>query len=124
MKTIETYKATFSKLVEGFGEYRTVSTLICAIDYNHARALFSKQEPKANIIDFDLVDTFECPDELTSQYIAGAEIQLHHYRNMATFKKHYPNAYFIGFECGYWGPTYLVEEFNGLPKSCTIDYIR
>ena len=58
------------------------------------------------------------------------EIQLHHDRNWKSFKRHFPNAKFIGFECGYWGPTFLVKKSdwennkNKLPKSCSIDHVK
>lgn len=58
------------------------------------------------------------------------EIELHHYRNMSSFEMHFPQAKFIGFTCGYYGPTYLIERKiwnaykNGLPKSCTINEVK
>jgi hypothetical protein len=58
------------------------------------------------------------------------EIILHHDRNRKSFLRHFPDAEWLGFECGYWGPSYLVsdkewaEKKHLLPKSCSIDEIK
>lgn len=57
-------------------------------------------------------------------------ITLHHSRNFAAFRKVFPTAKFLGFECGYWGPAFQVtdKEWSAkkllLPQSCTIDKIE
>lgn len=58
------------------------------------------------------------------------EITLHHDRNWKSFKRHFPGAKFLGFECGYWGPCFRVDDQEWkknkakLPKSCTIDKVE
>lgn len=54
------------------------------------------------------------------------EITLYHDRNWKSFKRHFPDAKFLGFGFGYYEPTFAVDpqewENNKakLPKSCTV----
>ncbi len=58
------------------------------------------------------------------------EIVLHHDRHRKSFQRHFPNAKWLGFECGYWGPSYMVTDKDWqrnkhlLPKSCQIDEVN
>jgi len=54
------------------------------------------------------------------------EITLYHYFNFKTFKRHFPNAIFLGFEYGFYKPSFSVNDQDWesnkskLPKSCTV----
>ena len=54
------------------------------------------------------------------------EVTLYHDRNFKAFKRHFPNAEFLGFEYGYYEPSFRVDDTEWeqnkfkLPESCTI----
>lgn len=58
------------------------------------------------------------------------EITLYHNRNWKSFKRHFPNAKFLGFGCGYYEPSFRVDDQewetnkSKLPKSCTVIEIK
>jgi len=54
------------------------------------------------------------------------EITLYHNRDFKLLKRHFPNATFLGFEYGYYKPSFSIDDLDWeinkdkLPKSCTV----
>lgn len=125
---IELFKIQYKAYITGINRYEILSTISAGINKKNALKIFrhSISYMDVEILNIEKVDQFTCPNKYIDQYVGYDEIILHHHRNRKTFERHYPDAKFIGYSCGYYNPTYLVKMFdiNKLPKSCTINSVN